>query len=587
MKTNFKYHTLYLSLFLSFSFLPNSFAVSSDPSDNLKATFGNKNNNANGVKVNPDGTIILGGKSESKKSEETIILSGGKSVPEIKSGDNSDKKTDKNTVAEDNNQAENTSEFQGGIGQPFYADTGVLIFNGSNAQEKEKKEKSSGGKNNSVPTDFYSSVPDIKLDKIPVSVNNMPIPTNLPPLPSENGNVMLPISLPTSAAVSLPPLPDFFVPNLGVSMGTTDQEGINNFGIPVNPDGKPINYQGKNSIFIQEKNLALSDQFVEHMRNAGNKFLSIGIPMKIVIVNTDDYEMRRFVANNILRSNKNNFESVDTGLTSILSLNTKSNNSEVPVCYIVLKNEQQKDLMSKYVQPLSKITDEKTVAAYLVAHQVSHCMDNLERFKQLPKAASWFPEDAKKIGLSSAAVRRLYPYGMTYNQYSRTTMHLYDDIGQRQYQERIGDIFGLYLTLFAGYDDKIIDGMIKLRTGIKNDSSHNTYEAIKNIKADFLSADKKNVKTLWHSARQVQNFKDIDPSLRYGAPESVYKASLNKNSDLSESSITEEFDPDKKPVNKEVKSDQPVNFNTVPHFGSSDNKKNYFGTSQNKTIIKE
>ena len=36
-------------------------------------------------------------------------------------------------------------------------------------------------------------------------------------------------------------------------------------------------------------------------------------------------------------------------------------------------------------------------------------------------------------------------------------LHFYQDIGQRQYQERIADIFGIFITLYRGYSDKIID----------------------------------------------------------------------------------------------------------------------------------
>lgn len=582
---------LYLALMSAIFFSQSSYAISDDPADNLKATIGSKNTNTQGMTVNPDGSIILKGNNNAKPKqqakEETIVLSGSDKVNETENKNEkiSDKLENHGTNDENKSIEE---DFQGGIGKPYYSVTGVLIFNGSD-KDKKKQEKQDTPKAPTQSNDeYYSPVPDIKLDKIPIDVKNMPLPSNLPPLPTENGNVMLPVSLPTSKAVDLPPLPDFFIPNLGVSVGTIDEEGVNNFGIPVNPDGKPINYKGRNSIFVGEKNKALSNEFVDYMKQAANKFLNLGIPMKVVIVDTEDYELRRFVANNVLRSNKNNFESIDTGLTSILSLDNKMNKNEIPICYIVLKNDQQKSLMDQYIRPLSNTVNEKTIAAYLVAHQVSHCMDNLERFKQLPKVSTWFPDDAKKVGLASSAIRRLYPYGMTYQQYARTTMHLYDDLAQRQYQERIGDIFGLYLTVFAGYDESIFDGIIKLRDRLAKNSSHNTYDAINNIKADYISADKLNIKTLWQSARKLQTYKDVDSSLQYGANENMYKASLNKNQDLSESSITEEFDPKKKQEKKSDPNSKPVNFNTVPKFGENkNNNSNYFGTSKNETTIKE
>lgn len=596
MNKKFKLCFLYLSCIACYTQSP--YALAANNSDlALKGQVGVKQKNINDLQVNNDGSIVLGGNKNNVQQKE-VILSGSNTEP--KKPDNnsvisseSNKKielpfNDKENVDQDsktNVNGEIPTDFSGGIGKPFYGTTGVLTFGGSNYQKKEKSKNQTNNNDKSASSIPLPSLPpEIKLDKIPIKLNDMPIPKGLPPLPTENGNVMLPISLPTSKAVSLPPLPDFFVPNLGVSFGTTDQGGINNNGVPVDPNGKPINYNGINSIFQSEKNKALSDDFIKSMKNAADKFLSIGLPMRVVVVDTEDFELRRFIATNILRANSNNFESIDTGLTAILSLNTKMNNNIVPVCYVVLKNDQQKDLMDKYIYPLSKISDMDSIAAYLVAHEVTHCMDNLERYKVLPKSTTWFPDTAKSIGLSADAVRRLYPYGMTYNQYSRTVMHLYEDLAQRQYQQRIADIFGLYLTLFSGYDPKIADGVIKLRQGLESSSSYNTYDAIKNIKMDYSNTTKSNIKTLWDSARQLQENKDVDPSLRFGAPETVYSALLNKKSQQSESSITEEFKEDKiKNNKKQTDPKKPVSFDSVQKFGGDNFGGKYFGTSGDKT----
>lgn len=588
MNKNFKLCFLYLSCLACYT--QSAYALPAHDNDDLalKGQVGVKQNNISNLQVNSDGSIILGGNKNSSPSKE-IIISGGEQ-PTTNQKVNSAPVPSQDTEKENKpkpTDGEIPTDFSGGIGKPYFGTTGVLTFGGSNYNKKAKEKDSVNSDTQSSQSLSMPNPPqNIKLDKIPIKLNDMPIPKGLPPLPSENGNVMLPISLPTSKAVSLPPLPDFFVPNLGVSLGTTDQGGINNNGVPVDPNGKPINYNGMNSIFQGEKNKALSDDFIKSMRNAADKFLNIGLPMRVVIVDTEEFELRRFVATNILRANSNNFESIDTGMTAILSLNTKMNDNIIPVCYVVLKNDQQKDLMDKYIYPLSKISNMDSIAAYLVAHEVTHCMDNLERYKVLPKSTTWFPDTAKNVGLSPDAVRRLYPYGMTYNQYSRTVMHLYKDLAQRQYQQRIADIFGLYLTLFSGYDPKIVDGVIKLRQGLDSSSSYNTYDAIKNIKSDYSYIGKSNVKTLWDSARQLQVDKGVDPSLRFGALDTVYSADLNKKSDLSESSITEEFkeDKNKKPT---VDPKKPVSFDSVQKFGGDNFGGKYFGTSGNNTDYSE
>lgn len=578
----FKLCLLYLSIF-SFYHLPNK-AFAEDSVDlNLKGQVGNKQNNVQNMTVNSDGSIVLKANKNSKpeqkndKSEQAIELSGSSGNVKNSQPNNKYSEVEKKLKDDTSEKSELNSNFSGGIGKAFYSETGVLVFNGSNYKKADNSNKNET-KNNSESVPLPPTPQNIALEKAPADVRDSPIPKSLPPLPSDNGNVMLPISLPTSKAVSLPPLPASFIPNLGVSLGTTDQAGINNQGVPVDPDGKPINYNGMNSIFQGEKNTALSDDFIQYMRNAANKFLDIGIPMRIEIVDTENFELRRFIATNILRSTSNNFESIDTGLTAILSLNTRMNNNNIiPVCYVVLKNDQQKQLMDKYIYPLSKFTDQQTIAAYLVAHEVSDCMDNLERYKTLPKESTWFPETAKEVGLSSDAVRRLYPYGMTYNQYSRTVMHLYDDLAQRQYQQRIGDIFGLYLTLFSGYDQKITNGIIKLRSGLEPSSAYNTYDAIKDININYKNANKEDVKSLWYSARDLQIEKSVDNSLKFGAPDYIYKASLNNKSENSESSITEEFKPsDHKDDNKDKDSKKkPIKFDSVPSFGGNKFGGNY------------
>ena len=644
MKKKFRYNLIYMSCFFSL------FAGTSAHADNsVQASIGGTHNSGFNPTVGANGEIILQGRSSSvnrptpaNNMQNSSVINSDPSpiskppVSQSIQGNNSDEiiisknspiQGAKTPSADNGGKAQvgqytasigkPTSDPQGGnngdfkIGKPYFAETGVLTYSGdgkkqiiqgqggdqivlngsspnNNDQSSERSERTQG---QSTPQATpISSSPDHHSNEIipqGVNFNDMPTPQNLPPLPGQNGNVMLPISMPTSKAADLPPLPDYFVPNLGVSVGTTDQGGINNQGIPVNPDGEPINYKGMNSIFVKEKNNALSDQFVDYMRQAGDKFLDIGIPMKVIIVNTDEFELRRFIANNILRSNSNNFESIDTGLTSILSLNTKINNFTIPVCYVVLKDDQQTSLMQKYIAPLSKIAKPDAVAAYLVAHQVSLCMDNLERYKVLPKVNTWFPDSAKTVGLSPDAIRRLYPYGMTYNEYSRTTMHLYNDLAQRQYQERIGDIFGLYLSLYAGYDPNIVNGVIALRKGLKDTSSYNTYDAIKDLNTDYETANKTNVKTLWQSARRLQEISGVDSSLQFGVPEKVYSALLNKQSDMSESSLVDEF-RNNESKNKKIEPKKQINFDDVSTFGGdglNGDSLNNFGASSNRITV--
>ena len=56
-------------------------------------------------------------------------------------------------------------------------------------------------------------------------------------------------------------------------------------------------------------------------------------------------------------------------------------------------------MKNNVLYPYSSVIGKKATAAYLVGHQVAHCMDNLERYKVLPKQNIWFATDAAKVGL--------------------------------------------------------------------------------------------------------------------------------------------------------------------------------------------
>lgn len=431
-----------------------------------------------------------------------------------------------------------------------------------------------------------SAMPASIQRRINETIQDMPLPKDLPPLPgTKNGNVMLPISLPTSEAVALPPLPADFIPNLGIQIGTTDQAGINNNGIPVNPDGEPINYKGLSSDVSSPDVSGVDKDWTDVMQAEANAFMNMGLPLRIVVVNSENNLLRKFVAQNILRTTKESFEGVDIGLSAILSTQSTGDNINAPTCYIMFKKDDLASFKSQFLDPLSRIAGKKATASYLIGHQVAHCMDNLERYKVIPKRNVWFANDIAHYGIAAPVMRRIYPYGMTYNQYSHTTMHFYQDVGQRQYQERIGDIFGLYLALYRGYDTKIITAVQALRNGLPVNSSHNTGAALVDINARYSSLIKNNVQDIWKGARALQYEKGIDNSLGDGVPASIVYDTSSENKQAN-SNIEKVVDNNKKndkikrtKDGKEIIKDK-VNFDNYSGFGdASKGMGNPFGTS--------
>lgn len=438
---------------------------------------------------------------------------------------------------------------------------------------------------NDVGSTSESSMPVSIQKRINQSIQELPLPKDLPPLPgTKNGNVMLPISLPTSQAVDLPPLPSEFIPNLGIQIGTTDQGGINNNGIPVNPNGEPINYTGLSNDVNSTDNSGVDKDWTDVMQSEANAFMDMGLPLRIIIVNSENNLLRKFVAQNILRTTKESFEGVDIGLTSVLSTQSTGDNVNAPTCYIMFKSDDLTTFKNQFLDPLSRIAGKKATASYLIGHQVAHCMDNLERYKVIPKQNVWFANDIAHYGIAAPVMRRIYPYGMTYNQYSHTTMHFYQDIGQRQYQERIADIFGLYLALYRGYDSKIVTAVQALRKGLPVNSSHNTGPAIADIYARYSSIVKNNVQDLWRGARDLQYQKGIDNSLGDGVPASIVYDTSSENKQANKN-IEKDINKSLSVSNKKTKEGkttikEKVNFDSYSGFGDAEKGMGKpFGTS--------
>lgn len=492
-----------------------------------------------------------------------------------------------------NNQPNRTLQYQGGVGQAQNSGSaGVLFFKGGD-KNAGRYTVENDNTNNSVPTlesfkqKEQAQSGEISPQKLPVlpladvskqiDVKSMPMPSNLPPLPGSSGvaGIALPVSLPTSKAAALPPLPMDFIPNLNIQVGMPGELSNPN-GIPVNANGEPINYSGLSNEAPAVDITGVDNDWTQTMQDEADQMTLLGVPMKVVIVNTQNTLLRKFVAQNILKTDKETFDSIDEGLSSVLSLQTKVNSSYIPTCYIMFRKESLGSLKSNVLDPYSAAIGKQATAAFLVGHQISHCMDNLERFKVLPKQNVWFANDAAKVGLAAPVMRRLYPYGMNYNQYSHTTMHFYQDIGQRQYQERMADIFGIFLTLYRGYPEKIIDLVMKSHSNASSVSPHDTNPALVGLSSKYAAIPKTSIQALWKGARNIQYMTGINKALGDGASESVV---IDKNVGKSEK-VYDEVKPSDKADKKDSKPKK-ISFDNTTKFENSGNQSSMlFGSSR-------
>lgn len=485
-------------------------------------------------------------------------------------------------------EAPSKYEYQGGVGKAERTGSaGVLFFQGGD-KNAGRYTVNNDNNNTSTPTlksfeekertQIPASLPVLPPEiKTPVSVKNMPLPSSLPPLPgnSASNGIALPIALPTSEASALPPLPMDFIPNLNIQVGMPGDLSNKN-GVPVNSNGEPINYSGLSNEAPTEDYSGVDDGWTAVMQDEADAMTLAGIPMKIVVVNTQNTLMRKFIAQNILKTDKETFDGTDEGLSSVLSLQTKVNSSYIPTCYIMFRKESLTALKNNVLNPYSNAIGKKATASFLVGHQIAHCMDNLERYKVLPKQSVWFANDATKVGIAAPTMRRLYPYGMNYNQFSHTTMHFYQDIGQRQYQERIADIFGVFMTLYRGYSDKIIDLVMQSHSDVSPTSAHDTNPALNGIKAKYSAIPKTSVQALWKGARDIQVMVGINNALGDGAPDSVVK-----DNSMSSGKIYDNIKAEKAKNKKEDKKPKKINFDNTGKFEDNKNTPSkLFGSSQ-------
>lgn len=493
-----------------------------------------------------------------------------------------------------NQEPPRTYQYQGGVGKAERTGSaGVLFFQGGD-KNAGRYTVQNDNNNNSTPTlrsfeekekNQQGSAPLPSLPvlppavKTPMNVKNMPLPSNLPPLPGAANGIALPIALPTSEATALPPLPLDFMPNLNIQVGMPGDLSNPN-GIPVNANGEPVNYAGLSNEAPEQDYSGVDDAWTAVMQDEADAMTLAGVPMKVVVVNTQNTLMRKFIAQNILRTDKETFDGTDEGLSSVLSLQTKVNSSFIPTCYIMFRKEGLNGLKNNVLDPYSSAIGKKATAAFLVGHQIAHCMDNLERYKVLPKQNIWFATDASKVGIAAPTMRRLYPYGMNYNQFSHTTMHFYQDIGQRQYQERIADIFGVFMTLYRGYSDKIIDLVMKSNSGVPATSAHDTNPALKGIKVKYSAIPKTSVQALWKGARDLQVITGINSALGDGAPDSVVK-----DNSMSSGKIYDNIKAEQAKDKKDDKKPKKINFDNTSKFDDNKNKPSkLFGSSQMSDI---
>lgn len=230
--------------------------------------------------------------------------------------------------------------------------------------------------------------------------------------------------------------------------------------------------------------------------------------LKALVVNTDDPNEHQFVWQDILKRAQNDTDAQETGLAGLYVGTGKVNGEIQPMCYILYRFDKVKAVQNQFIIPLSTAYNNQIAAAFLIGHEMGHCFDFMEQANAMQGQPSWDEQHAQHIGIAPSAFNRVFGKNAKINDdtYQSDFSILQSDLAQRQYQERIADIFGVFWAWTQGMPKAGIDIIRKTRDGLPQNSAHNTLNALKDLESFYepVINTKGDLKTLWLIARQIQ-----------------------------------------------------------------------------------
>lgn len=549
--------------------------------ENFNATFGNTNNSGiPNSQFNGDGTItIKGGKNNAVPAAQSPqIVNQGKlggtsaSIGKATSGP-SNSGVDLQALQKQVESGEvnlPSISYSGNKNDPSQQGK-VLKFSGAEqgfqvSDSKEQPDRPDRSSAVAPGVDIARTVQSSPLPQFPVLASGMQKPTSavvpLPPLPG-----MAPGS-------QLPPLPDMSG-SIGIPNSTPMNPEQYKMTLNSNTTGQAIDYTGK-SIELPDSNTnedRLEEHWTDLMQTQANLLMDRGAPVKIAIVQTNNTLLRRFVIQGLLRSDDSRVSKMDTGLFPVMS-QSYIDGKITPTCYILYDRKNLSVLNQQEFIPLSKATDEKTAAAFIVGHMAAHCMDQFERSKIIPLKQIWYPAELAKYGVQPSAFRRIFYMRLTPGQYFAKQTELFDDNAQRQYEERLADIFGILWVLSNNNTAPIAKAVLALRKNMSETSPHNTLPVLKYAFVDSLSQNNNSLSNLWQTARRNQFITGVSTSLGDAAPASVANADMGselKGATHAKKDNSYVVGEDAKQIRKFGQSQPVPSFKSTPNFNDTNN----------------
>ena len=301
---------------------------------------------------------------------------------------------------------------------------------------------------------------------------------------------------PTVAPRELPPIPS------GRPTGLPPIPGV----LPPSTLPPSTDAQAADSTFDADRYWAMLDAEAQRLQQAVHPMFSI------VVLRTDEPVYQQYVANGLLRVSVDQYAHNEHGLQATVVHGGKMNGQVGAICYVMAQPERAKGLWSEFIVPMGRASHPQSGAAYLMGHEVGHCLDQFERQAKLGTRGRWEAADAAALGLYPEAVRAAIGPQVTRASYYASVRALSTHPMQRQFEESVADAFGTMWLMKLGGSQAAVDIILKDRARIMASAPHHTTLAVQAVaghKGDIERSVR--IDTLWPIARRVQQEAGLTP----------------------------------------------------------------------------
>lgn len=274
----------------------------------------------------------------------------------------------------------------------------------------------------------------------------------------------------------------------------------------------------------------------------------------IQVLRTDNPNYRMFVAQGLMQVNNEAYIRLENGLASVANMNP----GQHPNCFVLLNPDRNGARTSIFKDMLEATKDPNQSAAFLVGHEVGHCLSFLERNIATHKKSQWSVDDAVAAGIQKDAFERTFGKKLATGAYFNRSHELYSDLAQRQYDERVADAFAALWYIRLGGNPEGLKAAEAIRRRDNPKNAHYTAPVFDRLPLyQEKLANTNDIMGIWNLARAIQKEVGVETILGPGSTE--YKAPIMQE-------IKKIKEENKVPV--KIVPPRSLKWNEIPRLGS-------------------